>query len=407
MTSLVVRENGGLLAAGLGEPDPDPLPWVRRSRRDWVVDVLFFLLAVGFTVLTYLDSVEAHVATVPRIVDVILGALSCLGVWLRRRWPVGFALTVSLFSIYSTSAAGVALIALFTVAVHRRIAVVAAVVAAFALASALTLLVRPDLPQPTWWQGALGFVLFAAVLAWGMFVRARRQLVLSLSERARRAESEQELRVRQARQAERHRIAREMHDVLAHRISLLSLHAGALEVRPDAPAGEIARAAGVIRENAHMVLQDLREVIGVLRDERSDEPDRPQPTLADLPELIDESRRAGMRVVLDSQVADPTAMPAAVSRSGYRIVQEGLTNARKHASDSPVSVTVRGTPGQGLTIEVRNPASPESSSIAGIPGAGTGLIGLAERARLVGGRLEYGRTVVGDFRLWAWLPWPS
>ncbi|WP_033346827.1 histidine kinase, partial [Catenuloplanes japonicus] len=84
--------------------------------------------------------------------------------------------------------------------------------------------------------------------------------------RAERAESEQQLRVDRARQLERARIAREMHDVLAHRISLLSLHAGALEIRPDAPSAEVAKAAGVIRASAHQALQDLREVIGVLRE---------------------------------------------------------------------------------------------------------------------------------------------
>ena len=94
---------------------------------------------------------------------------------------------------------------------------------------------------------SLIFVLLvtAATVAWGMFVRARRQLVASLRERADRAEAEQQLRVEQARQQERARIAREMHDVLAHRISLLSMHAGALEFRPDAPPEEVARAAGV------------------------------------------------------------------------------------------------------------------------------------------------------------------
>ena len=134
-----------------------------------------------------------------------------------------------------------------------------------------------------------GVVITLAVLAWGMFVRARRQLIVSLRDRAERAEAEQQLRVAQARQLERTRIAREMHDVLAHRISLLSLHAGALEFRPDAPPEEVARAAGVIRASAHDALQDLREVIGVLRAETTGEAthrSRPQPTLADLPALV-------------------------------------------------------------------------------------------------------------------------
>jgi signal transduction histidine kinase len=121
--------------------------------------------------------------------------------------------------------------ALFTVAVHRRFAVAGPVAAGYALVPFLTLVVRPDIAPAPWWQVVLGVVCVAAVLAWGMFVRARRQ---SVRERARRVESEQELRVAQVRQSERDRIAREMHDVLAHRLSLLSLHAGALELRPDA-----------------------------------------------------------------------------------------------------------------------------------------------------------------------------
>jgi signal transduction histidine kinase len=396
----------GLLTA----MDADEVRPFRRSPRDWVVDALCFLLAVGFTVLTYFDGIDRQLDPVPLAVDVTLGGLCCLGVWLRRRWPVGFAVTAIVCSIFSAAASGVALIALFTVAVHRRLAVVGLVTAGFAVASIGTVLVRPDTSIPTWSQALLGIVCIAAVLAWGMFVRARRQLAQSLREQARRADSD---RIAQARLHERHRIAREMHDVLAHRISLLSLHAGALELRPDRPADEIGRAAGVIRDNAHRALEDLREVIGVLRadpagdDWADDAPERPQPTLADLPELADESRRAGMRVRLECRVADPAAVPVAAGRSAYRIVQEGLTNARKHADGAEVSVTVRGSQGDGLTIEIRNPGPLDAASTTAIPGAGSGIIGLAERASLAGGRLEHGRTPTGDFRLWAWLPWPA
>jgi signal transduction histidine kinase len=385
----------------------------RRSRpmfRDWVVDALLFLLAVGFTVLTFGDGLDQHLGPVPLAVDVALGGLSCLGVWVRRRWPVGFAVTAILFSVASMAASEVALIALFTVAAYRRLAVVGLVTAGFLLASIGTVLVRPDASTPTWWQAALGIACIAVVLAWGMFVRARRQLAQSLRERSRRAESE---RVAQARQDERHRIAREMHDVLAHRISLLSLHAGALELRPDRPADEILRAAGVIRDSAHQALEDLRGVIGVLRadsagdDWTADAPGRPQPTLDDLLELVDESRRAGMRLVLDHQVADSAAVPMALGRTAYRIVQEGLTNARKHAHGAEVSVIVRGSRRDGLTVEIRNPCPQDDARTTAIPGAGRGIIGLAERAGLAGGRLEHGPTPEGDFRLLAWLPWPA
>ena len=167
-------------------------------------------------------------------------------------------------------------------------------------------------------------------------------MLLSLRERAERAEAAQQLQIEQAQHLERERIAREMHDVLAHRISLLSLHAGALEFRPDAPPEEIARAAGVIRASAHQALQDLREVIGVLRESPDGAaPERPQPTLADLPDLVEESRAAGMRVQLQNAIADLTDVPAGVGRSAYRIVQEGLTNAQTRPGDPGADIRRR------------------------------------------------------------------
>ena len=255
--------------------------------------------------------------------DLVGGAIACLALWWRRRWPVGVALFVTALTAYSASSGAAAAIALFTVAVHRRAAVALAIAALVARGHADLRGHPPRGRGPVRRQrrhrrcSAIG-----GVVAWGMFVRARRQLVLSLRERAERAEAEQQLRVEQARQQERARIAREMHDVLAHRISLLSLHAGALEFRPDAPADEVARAAGIIRSSAHDALEDLRTVIGVLREgAEGDEAERPQPTLADLPALVDESRAAGMQVRYDWRLPDlrrspppPAATPTGSSR---------------------------------------------------------------------------------------------
>ncbi|MEU7893144.1 histidine kinase [Nonomuraea sp. NPDC049152] len=382
------------------------VPAKRALVPGWLVDILLFLLAAGLTAVAVVDGVERHLDQVTLTVDAALGGLSCLGIPLRRRRPVGFAVVVGIFSVYALSASLVSFIALFNVAAHRRFAVVAPVVAGYALVSPLSQLVRPDSAVTDVSQVSLGIVCVTAALAWGMYVRARRQLVASLRDRAERAEAEQELRVAQARHLERTRIAREMHDVLAHRISLLSLHAGALELRPTASPETIARAAGVIRESAHQVLEDLRDVIGVLRVDRPDRPpERPQPGLRELPGLVEESRRAGEQVTLDCTVADPSAVPAATGRGAYRIVQEGLTNARKHAPGQPVTVTVHGTAGGGITVEVRNPA-PVGAAVTAIPGSGTGLVGLAERAAIAGGWLEHGRTANG-FRLRAWLPWPA
>ncbi len=381
-----------------------------RTPRDWAVDVLCFLLGIGFTALVYADGTDRQLPIVPIAVDAALGGMASLGLWFRRRWPVGLAVVVGVFSIYSVSASGVALIALFTVAVHRRLRTTVLVAAGYALTSFFTRLVRPDMSPTNWWQSLLGVVCVVAVLALGMFVRARRQLALVERERA---ASEQELRVAQARQMERNRIAREMHDVLGHRLSLLSLQAGALELWPDAPPAEITRAAAEIGSNAHGALEDLREVIGVLRSDRTDDdevdgaPQRPQPTLVDLPRLIDESRTAGMRVVLECEVSDLGAVPEAVGRTAFRIVQEGLTNARKHADHAEVSVAVQGAATDGLTVEIRNPFPADISRSTPIPGAGMGIIGLAERTALTGGRLEHGRTPAGEFRLWTWLPWPA
>ena len=245
----------------------------------------------------------------------------------------------------------------------------------------------------------------AVVVAWGMFRRSRRQ---ARREHLRRTEAEERLRVEQIRHSERERIAREMHDVLAHRISLLSLHAGALEFRPDAPPEEVARAAAVIRASAHQALEDLRVVIGVLRDGPDGPgPEPPQPTLAALPGLLEESRAAGMRIQAEVGLPDLAAVPDAIGRHALRIVQEALTNARKHATAAPVELRLDGAPGHGLTIEVRNPVPALATAEPKIPGTGAGLLGLAERATLSGGRFEHGLDEHGQFRLHAWLPWPQ
>ena len=366
----------------------------RRSRRDWAVDVLCLIVAIGIGLLSFGDA-RSH-NDYPAwftVLDLAGGVGGCLALWVRRRRPLGLALALVVVATVCSSAAGAGLIAVFSLAVHRPWRQVAAVAALAVVSQPLNLALYPQ-------DGdyvvtlLVTFVFFGAVIAWGMFVRARRQLRLS--------------RVEHVRQQERARIAREMHDVLAHRISLLSLHAGALEFRPDAPPDEVARAAGVIRTSAHQALEDLRAVIGVLReDPREAAPEPPQPTLGDLPALIDESREAGVRVSYTWRLAPEAVVPEALGRNAYRIVQEGLTNARKHARGSAVEVWVDGEPGAGLTIEVRNRLPVGAYAAAGIPGTGTGIVGLAERASLAGGRLEHGRTDAGDYRLWAWLPWPA
>ncbi|MEU6770918.1 histidine kinase [Streptomyces sp. NPDC046759] len=390
------------------DPDsgPDGRP-PRRTARDWVVDTCCFLLAVLVFLAAAAALLRQHHA--PRglaAADVLLGALSCGAVWLRRRRPVGLAAVMVPVGFVSSTAGAAAMVALFTLAVHRPFRYVAWIGGADLALVPLYYCLRPDPGLPFAGSVVFAVLLSVSVIGWGMFVRSKRLLMLSLRERARRAETEARLRAEQAQRLAREAIAREMHDVLAHRLTLLSVHAGALEFRPDAPHEEVARAAGVIRESAHEALQDLREIIGVLRageaEDTAGERRRP-PTLAALDALVGECRDAGMKVTLDHRVADPAAVPASVGRTAYRIAQEGLTNARKHAPGAEVTLSLTGAPGEGLTVTVSNP--PPTADPTPVPGSGQGLIGLTERTTLAGGRLEHGGTADGGFEVRAWLPW--
>jgi signal transduction histidine kinase len=387
-------------------PEEDEAPPARRSRRDWIVDGALFLLATAVGLMAVAGLVERGLDGPLLFFDLCGGAALCLALWGRRRWPFGLGLASVPVLAFSSSAGPAGAIILFTVAAYRRWQLAL-------LIAGLQLAVLPAYravhPEDDWLSTVASYLVstlaLAAIVGWGMFLRGRRQ---ARRERVGRAQAEQRLRVEQIRYAERTRIAREMHDVLAHRISLLSLHAGALEFRPEAPPEEVARAAAVIRASAHQALEDLRAVIGVLRDGPDGEaPQPPQPTLAALPGLLEESRAAGMRLHAEVRLADPAAVPDAIGRHALRIVQEALTNARKHATSAAVDLRVEGAPGEGLAIEVRNPAPVLAAGEPEIPGAGTGLVGLAERATLSGGHLVYGLDQNGDFQLRAWLPWPE
>ena len=385
-------------------PEEDDAPPARRSRREWVVDGALFLLALGLGTGSLVSSAQHGLGGALLVVDAVAGATLSLALWWRKRWPVALGLASLPALAVSAFAGPASLIILYTVAAYRRWQLAVLV---FALQVALLPVGRVVHPQgdslASYYLG--GVLAPAVIVAWGMFRRGRRQVK---QERQLRSEVEEQLRVEQIRHAERTRIAREMHDVLAHRISLLSLHAGALEFRPDAPPEEVARAAAVIRASAHQALEDLRAVIGMLRDgPDGGAPQPPQPTLAALPGLLEESRLAGMRLHADVRVADLAAVPELVGRHALRIVQEALTNARKHAGSAAVELRVEGAPGKGLVIEARNPAPVLATRAPEIPGSGTGLVGLAERVTLSGGHLEHGVDEHGDFQLRAWLPWPK
>ncbi|MEU7217601.1 sensor histidine kinase [Nocardia iowensis] len=341
--------------------------------------------------------------------DPLLGVACILLTLWRRRYPVPIAVIVMVVSTASVSANGAAALVLCSLATRRRypetIALSIVCIGTGLLTDSLVYPKRPG-AQPDWYGPSVLTVSVAAIVAIGFAVGARRDLVWSLRSRAETAEREQHARAAEARLLERNRIAREMHDVLAHRISVVAMHAGALGFRTDLTREQTTATAKTIAENAHLALQELREVLGVLRTSDdtalTDTPEPPQPTLADLTRLVDEARAAGMDVSMtDTTTAD---LPATSARTAYRIAQEGLTNARKHAPGASVRVRVDGGPGHDLIVDVGN-AAPVHAGLS-LPSSGYGLLGLTERAELVGGTLDYGPDPAGGFQLRATLPWP-
>jgi signal transduction histidine kinase len=342
-------------------------------------------------------------------VELVLGLVSLAAVPFRRRWPLAAAVLTNVATALSSLGVGAWLVCQASLATRRRWRELLPTGALAVVTGQLYLAAEPGQTM-TWYSNLLWCVLSsAAITAAGMYVGARRDLVASLRDRAERAERAQKLELATARTGERTRIAREMHDVLAHRMSLVALHAGALAYREDLGPDETRAAAAVIQSNAQRALADLREILGLLRDteQRIDATGhRPQPTLGDLDTLLDDERAAGTAITLRADLAELGALPETVGRSAYRIVQEGLTNARKHAPHAAVTVEVAGRPGAGLDLCVRNPLAVGGNGHRTDPhDAGFGLVGVAERAAASHGRVEHGRTPDGDFVLRAWLPW--
>jgi signal transduction histidine kinase len=407
--------------AALGRRTPRP----GRTARDWAVDLVLFGAAAAVWVETWTAAPPYYVEAVPgwmSTADPWVGAVACLALWWRRRWPVTIALGTLGALMVADSALGPSLVMVLTVAVHRDWPVASLVTVGYLVPTTFFIATNPQPGLARWPGVVLVALMYLVPLGWGLAVRARRQLVVSLRRDAERERQEHRLRLADARRAERERIAREMHDVLAHRVSLISVHAGALSYRTtqaDAGSGrpldpaEVGQAIDVISDNARHALVELREVLSVLRDGdapldgdagRLDGDEPPQPRIADIARLVGEARAAGQRVAYHPGVDGADGLPPAVQRTVYRAVQEGLTNARKHAPGAAVEVTVAGSPGAEVVATVTNPLTVPAP--AALPGAGAGLAGLEERAALDGGTVEHG--VCGDgFRLRARIPWPA
>ncbi|RRS01363.1 sensor histidine kinase [Glycomyces terrestris] len=246
------------------------------------------------------------------------------------------------------------------------------------------------------WLGA------AALFVWtpfssGLWAAARRDLLAQARERAERLERDQLDAAERARALERTRIAHDMHDVVAHRVSLMVLHAGALEVNTADP--EAAEAAELIRATGVEALEQLREVLGVLRDPARD---RAPGAAADLDRLVDESIRAGVPVTLRRR-GSPEALPAHVAGTLWRAAREALTNVHKHAGAVPTVVDLDCSPERAV-LRVRNAAP--ALEVRAIQGSGIGLVAIREAVALLEGAMAAGATPDGGFELRIALPLP-
>ncbi|GAA1034164.1 MULTISPECIES: sensor histidine kinase [Amycolatopsis] len=321
-------------------------------------------------------------------------AVMFAAVLLRRRFPLS-AMLVSVGVALATPPFWGTSVTLYTVASLRgpRWPTAVAVLAEIGLMVSFSRLSGP----PDWKTFGLALVLMVVVptLA-GLWMHQRAALLAALRDRAEQAERERDLLGERAVAAERRRIAREMHDVVAHRVSIVALQAGALSVR--AKEEETVQLAEIIRESSSAALNELRDILQVLRDDGPEPRSLPDPTLGGVRQLADDLVAAGARVRAD--LPDPMPdVPDPIGRAAYRIVQEALTNAAKHAPGTTIDVRLS-TSDEGLVVEVANPLADS----AGLPGAGYGVIGMRERATLTGGTLRAGPDGAGGYRVRAAFP---
>lgn len=250
------------------------------------------------------------------------------------------------------------------------------------------LLVFGGHPVGMWVTGGV-LAAFAVVLPWllGLYLRSTSALERAGWERARTLDREWRLMAERARMRERSRIARDLHDAVGHQLSLLTLGAGAMETAPDLPEERRVQ-AGQLREAAGRAAEQLMVAVGVLR---ADTESAPLAPLGDgVTELVERSREAGLRVTLERE-GSRTDLSVMSDRALYRVVQEALTNAAKHAPGTDPRVVLHHAPdGGGVRVTVTNPLPRRDTTPRRAPGTGSGLVGLRERVRLAGGEVTAG-----------------
>jgi signal transduction histidine kinase len=333
----------------------------------------------------------------------VLGAalLSTLPLLVRRRWPVQVLAVTLIVGVAIPSAAVFwppSLVAVYTVASRRpwRVAVLGAVVTAVAF----------DVHRLVWGYSLpvfgviAGVALSGAALALGLYQATRLAYFEQVRERAARLERERELLDEQAATQERLRIARELHDVVAHNVSLMVIQAQALGATAD-DAAAARQGAQTIADLGREAMTEMHRTLELMRAD-SDQGERsPQPALDDLGSLLDRAHAAGVNVEL-AVTGSPRPLPAGVELSAYRIVQEALTNVIKHSGSDRAAVQLTyGADRLELEIVDRG----DRSETSAVPGSGHGLVGMRERVALFGGSLNAGPVNGRGFRVLATLPY--
>jgi signal transduction histidine kinase len=383
-----------------------------RGWRSFAFDVALAFLATGVELASVLDA--GGRASVPAIVmtAVVGGALV-----LRRSAPLAVLATTLVCGVmvvaFGEEPAGVAGgVALYTTAAmcELRVSLAALVpTAAIAAGGSAATADAEGRTASTSFGATVAVLLFVGIWALGAYVQTRRRYTRALQERAADAEREREQLARIAVHEERASIARELHDIVAHSVSVMLVGVrGARDVlrsSPDVADDTLAR----VEASGEQSLAELRRILALLREPDRGAESRPQPSLAELDELVAGYRAAGLPVRLEV-IGEARPLPGGVELSVYRIVQEALTNVLKHSRATRVTVTLAFRRSR-LEIEVVDDGTPEPGAAAdrnsyehAARGSGQGLVGMRERVAVLGGELETGRRVGGGFRVSARLP---
>jgi signal transduction histidine kinase len=383
--------------------------WLRRHK--WFVDLVLMFPVLALSLLIRARYVglttDGYPREIPLGIHLFMAFGSCLPLVFRRRWPRTIFAIIALVAFVqwllgvNLAVSDLAvLIAMYTVAAECtfRWALAASLVAEFGVFLAVFSMVRTEHLRAEWRSTIPSTVTIAAIVLSGLYVNTRRKYTVSLEERAKRLERERDAQAEAAAAAERARIAREMHDVIAHSISVMVIQADGAAWQVETDAARARRAMEAIGATGRQALTEMRRMLGVLR-EGGGAALAPQPGVDQLGDLVEQMRTAGLPIRLVSE-GTPAPLPAGLELTIYRIVQEALTNVLKHAGPAATARVEIHYGGQLIEVRVNDDGRGATFS----DGRGHGLVGMRERAAVYGGSISAGPVAGGGFEVLARLP---